>query len=250
MSRLLISSAWLLLSIVIFPGLSASSETLSLTRQLGLRVKSIYIDPWYGGKELGPRLSENKYSKEVTLLIAKKLKTLLEASGFIVYLSRPDDQFLPVEKRTVQARQKGADIHLKIKINKGKKNCIDIFILSTMRTKQTIDAKTSEELGQEIDRIVSDLKADDKYEESLMIAGTIAKKLNSSDSSDCIQLLRNFDYVLLNTPMPVVSVEFNVSPTPKKQPYVLDTSFQDKVAQSLADAVIEYAAERAPKMNQ
>jgi N-acetylmuramoyl-L-alanine amidase len=208
---------------VIFPGLSASSETPSLTRQPGFRVKSIYIDPWYGGKESGPRLSKKKYGKVVTLEIAKKLKVLLESGGFTVFLSRSDDQFIPVEQRTVQARQKGADVHLKININKRNKDCIDIFLLS------------------------ADSKANDKYEESLMIADTIAKKLLSSDSSDCIQLSRSNDYVLLHTPMPAVSVEFSVSPTPNKQYSILDTTIQNKVAQALADAIKEYVNERSPR---
>lgn len=247
MSRLLISSAWLLLSIVIFQGSSASSETLSLTRQPGFRVKSIYIDPWYGGKESGPRLSKKRYGKVVTLEIAKKLKVLLESSGFNVFLSRSDDQFIPVEERTVQARQKGADIHLKIKINKRKEDCIDVFLLPLVSSKRPTDPKTKEVPSAEPDRIVGDLKANDKYEESLMIADTIAKKLLSSDSSDCIQLLWNYDYVLLNTPMPAVSVEFGVSSTPKKQSYILDTTIQSKVAQALADAIKEYVEERAPR---
>jgi len=47
--------------------------------------------------------------------------------------------------------------------------------------------------------------------------------------------------------MPAVSVEFGVSSTPKKQSYILDTTIQSKVAQALADAIKEYADERAPR---
>jgi N-acetylmuramoyl-L-alanine amidase len=94
------------------------------------------------------------------------------------------------------------------------------------------------------------LKVDDKIEESLMIADSIAKKLKSSNGLGCVQLLQSFDYVLLNTPMPAVSIEFGVLLPSKNQAYVLDAAFQDKTAQSLASAIKEYADLRTPKTNQ
>jgi N-acetylmuramoyl-L-alanine amidase len=247
MSRQLISSALLLLSMVISPGSSASSEALSLTRQPGFQVKSIYIDPWYGGKELGPRLSKKKYGKVVTLELANKLKVLLESSGFNVFLSRSDDQFIPVEQRTVQARQNGADIHLKITINRRYEDCIDIYLPSLASSKRPPDPKTNEVPSPELDRMLADFKNKDKHEESLLIADSIAKKLLSSDSSDCIRLLWNHDHVLLNTPMPSVSVEFGVSPALNKKAYILDTAIQNKITQALADAIKEYVDERASR---
>jgi len=247
MSRLLISSIGLLLSIIMLPTSSISSETPSMTRQLGLRIKTIYIDPWYGGKEFGPRLSKTTYAKDVTLEIATKMKGQLEASGFNVYLSRQDDHFIPVEKRTVQARQNGVDIYLKIKISNRKKDCISISLPPLMVSKEPSDPKKKEELNTELDRIVADLKKDDKIEESVMIANSIAKKLKSGSNSGCLQLVRRFDYVLLETPMPAVSIDFGVSLASKKQSYILDATIQNNIVQALADAIKAYVDERVPK---
>jgi hypothetical protein len=49
--------------------------------------------------------------------------------------------------------------------------------------------------------------------------------------------------------MPAITVDFSVSPTLKKQPYILDAAFENSVAQLLSDAIKEYADDRAPKMN-
>ena len=220
-----------------------------LSKQLGLRIKTIYLDPWYGGKETGPRLSQVKRGKDVTLELAQKMKGLLEAQGYMVYLSRSGDEFVPLEMRGAQARMKQSDIHLIIKISETKKDCISIYTEPRSTKKRTENTTTSNDPSKGLGQILDTLAADSKHEESLTLAGTISKRLNEGDISDCIQLLRSFDYVLLNAAMPAVSVDFGVSPTSKKQPYILDSNYQNSVSNLLSDAIKEYADDRAPKMN-
>lgn len=247
MRRFLIANVIFLFALLVCHGASIAAESLS--KKLGLKIKTIYLDPSYGGKDNGPRLSKGKLGKDFTLEISQKMKAILETSGFAVYLSRSDDSSVPTEMRATQAHARQSDLYIGIKVTEGKKDCISIFTEpKPIKKHHEVNEKTDDP-SKGLNEIFAALSADNKHEESLSIAGTISKKLSESDLFGCIQLLRNFDYVLLNTSMPAVTVDFSVSPTLKKQPYILDAAFENSVAQLLSDAIKEYADDRAPKMN-
>jgi N-acetylmuramoyl-L-alanine amidase len=248
MRLLLIALTILLLSALFaLPGWSFGAESLS--KKLGLRIKTIYLDPWYGGKEKGPRLSKVKWGKDFTLEIAQEMKKLLKTRGFTVHLSRSDDSFVPPESRAFQAHAKHSDLYIAIKVAESKKDCISIFTDPKPIKKHNVVSEKTDDPSKELNEILATLSADDKHEESVSIAGTISKKLSESDLFDCIQLLRSFDYALLNTSMPAVTLDFSVSSAATRQPYIIDAAFEKSVAQLLSDAIKEYVDDRAPKMN-
>ncbi|NTW60493.1 MAG: hypothetical protein HGA43_15170 [Nitrospirae bacterium] len=125
MRRFLIANVIFLSAILLCHGDSIGAESLS--KKLGLKIKTIYLDPSYGGKELGPRLSKDKLGKDITLDIAQKMKAILETKGFTVYLSRPDDRSVPPDTRAAQAHARQSDIYIGINVTEAKKDCIGIF---------------------------------------------------------------------------------------------------------------------------
>ena len=85
--------------------------------KLELIGKVIYIDPGHGGLDPGT-IYKNIYEKDLNLQISKKLKSLLEKEGAIVYLTRYDDYDLAVNN--VYERKK-SDLNNRAKIiNKSK----------------------------------------------------------------------------------------------------------------------------------
>lgn len=226
------------------PSVSLTQERLS--KGLGLQVNTIYIDPSYGGKERGPLLANKQYSSDATLLLAQKLQVLLASAGFSVHLSREGDRFVDLETRTYQAKVKGADVYMRIKVSERKENCIRLFITRLPignKSSQNVEEKKLSELKDELSRIMRDLQADDKYEYSLRLAHSLKKNLESGQIVDCIKMQRIFDYILLNTQMPAVTVDFGVSIQPKKSPYILDSEVQNKIVRALADSIIGYSDE-------
>lgn len=229
-------------------GTSVGAERLA--KSLGLKVKTIYLDPWYGGRERGPLFAPKQYGKDVTLKIAQKLQALLQADGFAVHLSRRGDQLVTLEQRSVQAKSNGADIHVTIKVSQRKKDCIRISILQLEQKKSQPKPKTPKtkdlnDLNAELGEMLEALRADSAHEESLALAGKIAKKLKNGQAADCIRLLKSFDYILTNAEMPAVSVDFGVSSTASKQPYILDETSLNKITRSLVESIKEYANDRA-----
>jgi N-acetylmuramoyl-L-alanine amidase len=78
----------------------------------------IVIDPGHGGKDVGAHTKDGLYEKNVTLKVAKSLKSLIEKDlGLKVYLTRESDKFVSLAARARFANEKGADIFLSIHAN-------------------------------------------------------------------------------------------------------------------------------------
>lgn len=254
MKRKLLSLAILMSAVLLSgPGTSGSAETLS--GQRGLKIRTIYLDPSYGGRARGPSFGGRQYGKDVTLKIAQKLQGLLEADGFAVRLSRTGDQFVSLDDRSSQAKSKSADIHVIISVSHREENCVRIVILrpelkaSQPKPNERKTAKRKD-LKTELDRIFKSLEIDSRQEESLHLASMISKKLKDDRATDCVSLLKGFYYVLIHAEMPAVTVDFGVSRTSKKQPYILEETAVDKITRSLAGSIKEFSDARVKRATQ
>jgi len=89
-------------------------DVSSLRQALGLKIKTVVIDPGHGGHDPGAIGPTGLKEKNVNLQIAKALKTKLERDGKKfgierVYLTRSSDIFIPLEERTAIAKKQYAD---------------------------------------------------------------------------------------------------------------------------------------------
>ncbi|NTU52053.1 MAG: N-acetylmuramoyl-L-alanine amidase, partial [Candidatus Aminicenantes bacterium] len=89
----------------------------SLARQLGLGVKTVVIDPGHGGQHPGAIGKSGLQEKEVNLAVALALKDLLAKAGIDAILTRESDVDVALERRTVIANQKRADLFVSIHSN-------------------------------------------------------------------------------------------------------------------------------------
>ena len=89
----------------------------NIKSQLKLIGKVFYIDPGHGGKDPGT-IYKNIYEKNINLEICKKLKTILEKEGAIVYLTRYADYDLS-KNNTFERKKSDLNNRAKI-INKSK----------------------------------------------------------------------------------------------------------------------------------
>jgi len=81
----------------------------------GKRAIVIAIDAGHGGEDPGALGPKGAREKHVTLAIAKELQRQINAErGYRAELVRTGDYFIPLRKRTVIARKKGADLFVSI----------------------------------------------------------------------------------------------------------------------------------------
>ncbi len=76
---------------------------------------TIAIDPGHGGEDPGAIGASGSREKDVTLLIAKKLKEKIDAEpNMRAILTRDGDYFIPLHDRVIKARKLQADLFLSI----------------------------------------------------------------------------------------------------------------------------------------
>jgi N-acetylmuramoyl-L-alanine amidase len=89
----------------------------SLSRQLGLGVARIVIDPGHGGHDPGA-MNDGLSEAELVLDVAQRLEKLLaKQPGVEVVMTRRSNVFVPLEERTAIANREGADLFLSIHAN-------------------------------------------------------------------------------------------------------------------------------------
>ncbi len=81
-------------------------------------IRRIVIDAGHGGKDTGARNDNyGLLEKKLVLDVSYRLKELLEREGFQVKLTRSDDVFIPLEKRSEIANRYGADFFISLHFN-------------------------------------------------------------------------------------------------------------------------------------
>ncbi len=104
--------------------------------------KTIVIDAGHGGHDSGAVGYKKYQEKKCVLKVATLLKSMLRKKGFKVYMTRHNDTFIKLTKRTHIANLKEADLFISIHANAAPKGKyislkgIETFFLSPAKTKK------------------------------------------------------------------------------------------------------------------
>jgi N-acetylmuramoyl-L-alanine amidase len=231
------------------PGTSAS-----LAKQLGLNVRRIVIDPGHGGKDPGCYISGRIEEKDVVLSLAKVVaEKIRHAVGCEVYLTRTDDVFLPLERRTAIANMKKADLFISLHINAHRQSSIrgiETYFLNvtTDESAVTVAARenaTSEHNISDLQKILNDLMLNTKIHESSRLAHEVQKGMLRQVKSR-FKLVRDLGvkqapfYVLIGAEMPAILVETGFITNPSERQRLLTHSYQETLADGIASGIKRY----------
>ena len=76
------------------------------------------IDAGHGGDERGAAGAGGTVEKDITLSIARRLRTLIESRlGLRVFMTRDDDRMLTLDERSAYANSQKADVFVSIHAN-------------------------------------------------------------------------------------------------------------------------------------
>ncbi|WP_163582273.1 N-acetylmuramoyl-L-alanine amidase [Gracilibacillus saliphilus] len=79
--------------------------------------KKIVLDPGHGGRDVGAIGASGGFESNYTLKTAQILREKLEEHGADVYLTRSNNQYVPLTSRTTQTNLLQADVYLSIHYN-------------------------------------------------------------------------------------------------------------------------------------
>jgi N-acetylmuramoyl-L-alanine amidase len=160
----------------------------SLARVLGLKVRTIVIDPGHGGHDTGTIGPHGLEEKDVCLDVALRLGRIIEQRlpGAQVIYTRKTDAFVSLQERTAIANQAHADLFISIHANSSpdsQARGVETYYLNFATSPEAIavaarENATSEETENDLPDLLKKIARNDKIEESKELAGDVQESLS------------------------------------------------------------------------
>jgi N-acetylmuramoyl-L-alanine amidase len=218
----------------------------------------VVIDAGHGGKDNGASCCGNKREKKVVLSVAVKLKKRLEKKGYKVYMTRTDDSFIKLPRRTEFANKKKADIFVSIHANAAPNEKlktvfkgIEIYYLSPAKTERAKKAAAKENAvmfqgkdfytKNEYLSLISREKIIESHKLGLDVSHKMLSTVRRSFGSVANGGVKpaNF-WVLVGAQMPAVLVETGYITHPEEGKNLINSYYKSLLAKGIAEGISRY----------
>lgn len=226
------------------PGISAES----LLARNGPPV--IILDPGHGGDDAGAKGAGGAQEKQLTLDIARRLKSLLEMRlGVRVMLTRESDVAVPLDTRVAFANNHKGDLFLSLHMNAAPLPAVEgseVYYLQLDRAGEQARASAGKTavavptIGggtRTLELIPWELAQARHLDASAMLADALAASLGARLPAGPSPIRRAPLRVLEGVNMPAALVELAFLSSPAQEKQALTNDFKDAAAQALFDAV-------------
>jgi N-acetylmuramoyl-L-alanine amidase len=233
----------------------------SLSRQLGLRVTRIVVDPGHGGHDPGAQ-GNGVTEANLVLDVALRLEKRLAAEENVeVILTRRTNAYLSLEDRTALANEHQADLFLSIHANAiaaASVRGIETYFLNFAPNPEAEAIAARENAGssrsmRELSGIVEAIAANNKRDESRDFAAamqaTLYDRLRRVNRN-----LRNLGVkqapfvVLVGAGMPSILTEISFMSNRQEAALLKTEKYRQQIADALFDGIVKYrdSLNRAP----
>ena len=228
-------------------------ENKNLTKKTN---RLIVIDAGHGGEDSGAIGKYGTKEKDVNLKIALLVKQKLLEEGFNVLLTREEDIFIPLVKRTEFANKNNADLFISIHCNAAEKptgtdHGFEIYFLSEKAT--DADAVATEKLENEVVRFEKQTEELTKLQkllwsmivnefinESSKLCSLIGREVTNRTQQVYRGVKQAGFYVLRGAQMPAVLVECGFISNPNEELKLNRYEFQNMLANGIVAAIKRY----------
>jgi N-acetylmuramoyl-L-alanine amidase len=231
---------------------SNAAGGFSLSRQLGLGVARVVIDPGHGGHDPGAQ-GKSLDEADLTLDVALRLEKLLQQDGFDVVLTRRTDVYVPLEERTAIANRENADLFLSIHANASRNEAargVETYFLSFASSPEAEAVAARENSASSsgmhsLPDIIKAIALNNKLDESRDLAGMVQEALVSRlrrSNKDIRNLgVKKAPFmVLIGASMPSVLAEISFLTNREEQQLLKTNAYKQRVAEALHAAVMRY----------
>jgi N-acetylmuramoyl-L-alanine amidase len=235
------------------PPASTAHGDYSLSRQLGLGLSRIVIDPGHGGHDPGAQ-GNGIDESNLVLDVGLRLEALLKAQpDFDVLMTRRTDEFIPLEERTAIANREGADLFLSIHANATRDTLVrgvETYFLNfaTNPGAEAVAARENATGGRtmgSLPDLVKSITLNNKIEESkelaAMVQSSMLQDLRSPQRSVRDLGVKQAPFVvLIGAQMPSVLAEISFVTNRTDATLLKTPAYRQSIAQALYDAVVRY----------
>ncbi len=218
-------------------------------------IRTVVIDPGHGGDESGARSADGLLEKHLTLVVAQRLKALLEARlGVRVVLTRDEDTTVASDRRAALANNNKADLFISLHANGSPS--------AALRGAQALSLDVSDYAGLDaavrrpdapalalpiagggtrvIDAVPWALAQLPLASASSTLATTVARRLSEAG---VVMQTRAVDVaplrVLVGAAMPAILIELGVLTNPEDARALTDPAHVERLADAIAIAVAD-----------
>jgi N-acetylmuramoyl-L-alanine amidase len=221
-------------------------------------LRRVVIDAGHGGKDPGAVGIKGTREKDLTLAIAKRIKTQMarDLPEVEVIMTREKDKFLPLKSRTQMANEVEADIFISIHINASvnrRVRGVETYYLNVAhdryakRLSARENAMTENDIS-DLEFILADLMMKSNVNESIRLGKSVQNNVVASlhkkwpDVRD-LGLRHALFYVLLGARMPAILVESSFVSNKKEEQRLRTAAYQDAIAQGVVNGVRRFINE-------
>jgi N-acetylmuramoyl-L-alanine amidase len=237
------------------PSPAPDTRLLIPTQGPATGLRTVVLDPGHGGDELGTQGSKGTLEKEVTLSVARRLRTLIESRlGLKVFLTRDDDRTMSLDERSAFANNHRADVFLSIHANSAVRPSLrgaEVYYLTVERAdeeaRKRADANSAilPALGggnRTIDLILWETAQARYLEQSASLAGFIEEALAARVEMSPRAVQQAPFRVLVGANMPAALVEIGYLSNAEQEMQLTTPAYQEQVALAMLDALIKFRA--------
>ncbi len=229
----------------------------TLRNALGLKVKTLVIDPGHGGRDPGA-MGFGIMEKDVALRLSKELKAVFQAKrpDIRVEMTRTRDVFVPLGRRPAIAKAMGADLFVSIHLNahpQERFHGIETYFLNLTSDASALQVAARENLSTEkqigdLNAILRDLLQDTNIVESSKLAGFLQASLITGLRGR--YKVRNLGVkqapfmVLIGAEMPGVLVEAGFLTNRRENKRLRSKRYLRRIAEGIYEGLQKYIQEQ------
>jgi N-acetylmuramoyl-L-alanine amidase len=225
----------------------------SLSRQLGLGVARIVIDPGHGGYDPGA-MTDGVSEADVVLDVAARLeRLLLNQPGVEVVLTRRTNVYVPLEERTAMANRAGADLFLSIHANASEDDRargIETYFLNfapnpaaeaIAARENAASARTMRQLPDIVKAIALNNKIDESRDFASLVQSSMMERLKRGNKSVKDLGVKQAPFmVLIGATMPSILAEVSFLTNPQEAALLRGTAYRQQIAEALFTGIMRY----------
>jgi N-acetylmuramoyl-L-alanine amidase len=245
--------------------LAAKPATPSPDKPRVARMATIVIDAGHGGEDPGAIGRRGSREKNITLSIAKRLKTLIDAEpNMRAMLTRDADYFLKLDARVQKARAVKADLFVSIhadSVVRRNARGSSVFALSERRATSEVAhvlAKSQNESdliggvnlkGKEnhVQRTLIDLSQTATIDYSMRLGDAVLRRIGSVNTLHKGSVEQASFAVLTAHDIPSILVETAFISNPEEEKRLNDEAYQDKLARAILSGIRDYFTKHPPR---
>jgi N-acetylmuramoyl-L-alanine amidase len=218
----------------------------------------VVIDPGHGGVDPGAIGKNKTYEKDVVLSISKQVRDIInDTPGYMAYMTRDRDVFIPLAQRVRTAQRKQADLFVSIHADAHANREIrggSVYVLS--ETSSDKEAERLARLANEGDMVAGiDLSEEDDQVRDILIDLVQRETMNKSavfaremlNEMNRVVKMRSTEprfagFRVLKAPeVPAILIEASYMSNPEDEKMLNNAKAQKRLADSIARGIFNYS---------